>query len=59
MECSYYDVNKLKVIFSNAAENSFKVKLNWGSEEFTFAAARNKLYFELSYPYYILARVVS
>jgi hypothetical protein len=58
-ECSYYEINKIKIIFANVVEDSFRVKISWGSEETLFAASRSKCHFELPKALYVFAKVIT
>lgn len=32
VECAYYDINKLKLIFTEVSERCFKIKVSWKNE---------------------------
>jgi len=59
IECAYYDLTKLKLIFSDIGDRSFKVKINWKSEEFIFGASYQKYHREMPEVFYIFATIIN
>jgi hypothetical protein len=58
-ECPFYDLNKLKLIFTDIGDRCFKLKLTRKSDEFIFGASNQKTHRDVPTVFYIFAKVIS
>lgn len=57
-ECPYYNINKLKLIFSEVSNRCFKLKISWKSEEFIFGASYQEVRSQRHESFYIFASII-
>lgn len=58
MEYSYYDINKLKLIFTEVASRCFKLKITWKHEDYIFGASHLQSHQDLPTVFYIFAKII-
>lgn len=57
-EFPYYDVNKLKLIFTDIGDRCFKLKISWKNEEYIFGASNQKCHKEIPAAFYIFTKLI-
>ena len=56
--CAYYDLNKMKMIFSDVGNRCFKIKVSWKNEEYIFGVSYQKYHNELPEVFYLFTKVL-